>query len=108
MKFEEAKTLIKLHYKTNQFANDIETIKINKMLNWSNCYFVVLRKNKDGSAKLTDLKKTCEYFDYSEDHYKTICKKHNVEFNNWAIETNFENLQSLENIIAVLDEISNN
>ncbi len=108
MEFEEAKALIKTHYKTNQFASDIETIKINKMLNWSSYYFIVLRKDKDGSAKLTDLRKTCEYFDFSEDHYKNICEKHNVEFNNWAIETKFESMQSLENIIAVLDEISGN
>ena len=105
MKFEEAKTLIKKHYGTSQFASDIEIIKIDKLINFSNYYFVILRKDKDGSAKLSDLKKTCEFFDYEENYYKDICAKHNVTFNNWAIETKFESMQDLDNMIAVLDEI---
>lgn len=105
MLYEDAKTLIKKHYGTSQFASDIEIIKINKLINFSNYYFVILRKDKDGSAKLSDLRKTCDFFDYEEDYYKEICARHNVMFNDWAIETKFESLQDLDNIIAVIDEI---
>lgn len=105
MLYEDAKTLIKKHYGTSQFASDIEIIKINKFINFSNYYFVILRKDKDGSAKLSDLRKTCDFFDYEEDYYKEICARHNVMFNDWAIETKFESLQDLDNIIAAIDEI---
>jgi hypothetical protein len=108
MKYLEAKQLVKKYYKTKQFSTDIETIIINKLLTYSAYYFVVLRDTKDGGSKLTDLRKTCDYFDYEEDYYKEICARHNVEFNNWAIETTFESIKDLENMIAVLDEISNN
>ena len=107
MSFENALNEINKVYETTKIALEVAVIKIDKMLDKNNLYYVVL-KDKNEKLILTDYAHTCEIINLGEDKFKEICKKYGIEFNNWNIEKTFNSIADLETYIACLDEIKNN
>lgn len=115
MEFEKAKQIIKQKYVTEQKRLDVESIVINKFLNFANFYYIVLInytgdvvKKWTGHAVLTDYGETSNILGnlLSKAYFEEVCKKHNLDFRNGCIEKEFESIEDVDNFIKVLDELS--
>lgn len=107
MTFEEAIKLINTKYHTSQRATDLVEIKVNKLLDINHYYYIALY-NMNNTLILTDIAESSDIlYDISEDHWKELCVKHNIEFNDWHLECKFNSLKDLDNFIALLDEVAN-
>ena len=105
MFYIDAKKEILKKYKLNEYSIDVELVGTNKFFNLSNGYFIALIC-VDGMAELTDMGKTCDYFDITQDALKNLCEKYNLTLDDWTIGTKFNKLSDLDNFIALLDEIT--
>ena len=107
MQYLDAMQLIRKHYDTTEFNSDIEIIKINKLLDFSNYYFIVL-SNDNGSAILTDMAKTNEVYRKSETEWKLLTDKFGLNLNNFEISTPFNQIEDLYKFISLLDWVVEN
>ena len=107
MQYLDAIQLTRKHYDTVEFTKDIEIIKINKLLDFSNYYFVVIN-NDNGNAILTDMAKTNEIFSKSEEEWKAITDKFGLNLDNFEICTPFNQIEDLYNFISLLDWVVEN
>ncbi len=102
MQFQEALNIIKKHYETDEFTDDISIIKTYKLIDIANFYFITV-VDEDGIAKISDMAKTCEFFEKSEEEWLDICTKFGLVFDNYTIKTNFNGMEDLDNFVAMLD-----
>lgn len=107
MQYLDAIQLIKKHYETTEFTSDIEIIKINKLLDFSNYYFIVV-SNDNGSAVLSDMGKTNEVFRKPEAEWAVITNKFGLTLDNFEISTTFNKIEDLYNFISLLDWVVDN
>ncbi len=108
MNLLDAVKIVNTKYSTYQRTTDLVEIEVHKVLNENSFYYIALLKVGDGVI-LTDLAESAEVLcDVSKERWEELCKKHNVCFNDWHIETPFNSMKDLENFIALLDEVSEN
>ena len=107
MQYLDALQLIRKHYETTEFTKDIEIIKINKLLDFSNYYFIVLN-NDNGTAILTDMAKTNEVFRKTEEEWTAITNKFELKLDNYEIYTPFTQIEDLYKFITLLDWVVEN
>ncbi len=106
MKFLDALEEIKAVYPIYQRVTDVAEIQVMKLLTLSDFYYIALVDNK-GSAILTDIGVVSDLFDtVEEEEWRDICAKHHVAWEDWHIFCKYEGIQSLENFIALLDDVS--
>ena len=105
MTFNQAIEEIKKYYPIYQRALDVVEIKVSKLLNLCNYYFIAL-VSYNGTLILTDIATTVEVFpDVTENEWIEICKKYNMSWNDWHIECEYTGIESLNNFIKLLDDI---
>jgi hypothetical protein len=107
MQYLDAIQLIRKHYNTTEFTNDIEIIKINKLLDFSNYYFIVI-SNDNGNAVLTDMAKTNDLFNKPEAEWRAITNRFGLNLDNYEISTPFNKIEDLYNFISLLDWVVEN
>jgi hypothetical protein len=105
MQYLDALQLIRRHYNTIQHTEDIEIIKINKLLDFSNYYFIVLL-NDNGFAKLSDMGKTGDIIELPDTTWNKLAKQHNIDYRDYTLSTNFTDIKDLYNFITLLDKVS--
>ncbi len=115
MKFEEAKRVIKQKYTTKQKRLDVEGIVINKDLDFSNRYYIILMDYTGdsipewkGHAILTDYAETSHILGrlLPKGYIAEVCKKYNIGYDKGYIEKKFESIEDVDNFVKVLDELS--
>ncbi|MBQ3494672.1 MAG: hypothetical protein IJA69_04585 [Clostridia bacterium] len=104
MKIKEALELIKQKYPIREKIDDFAEIVVDKMLNRFSYYYIAIHE-EDGKCYLNDLANTCDAIALSEEEIKQICEKHNVSFDDWHLSLEYENVDSVEKLIACIDEI---
>lgn len=105
MQYLDALQLIRKHYNTIEFTKNIEIIKINKLLDFSNFYFIaVLEEN--GKAILSDMGRTGDLIKLPEEAWTILAKKYNLEYKNYTLSTEIKDIKNLYNFILLLDEVS--
>lgn len=107
MQYLDALQLIRKQYETTEFTSDIEIIKINKLLDFSNYYFIVLN-NDNGTAILTDMAKTSEVFEKTEEEWTAITNRFGLSLDNYEIFTPFNQIEDLYKFISLLDWVVEN
>lgn len=106
MNLTEATQLINTKYPTYQRTNDVVEIQTNKLLDYNNYYYIALT-TLNGKLILTDIAETANILnDITENCWKKLCSKHNIQFNDWHLECEFQSLKDLDNFISLLDEAS--
>lgn len=105
MIFFDAQQLIKQSFTLTEYDTDISIINIDKLLTYSNYYFIALLEDNN-QAKLSDMGKTNESILLPEDTWQTLCKKFHLEYKDGIISTPFNSMLDLVNYINLLDLIS--
>jgi len=107
MNLKQATELINKKYQTYQRVTDVVEIKVNKLLDLNNFYYIALVDMGDFLV-LTDIAETANILDHiPEEKWVELCKKYNLKFNDWHIETRFNSIDDLDRFISLLDEASN-
>lgn len=105
MQYLDALQLIRRHYNTIEYSSDIEIIKINKLLDFSNFYFIaVLEEN--GQAILSDMGKTGELIELPEENWSTLAKEYNINYSNYTLSIPMSDIKDLYNFISLLDNVA--
>lgn len=105
MQYLDALQLIRKHYNTIEYSSDIEIIKINKLLDFSNFYFIVVLE-ENGQAILSDMGKTSELIELSEERWEIIAKEYNINYKDYTLSTPINDISDLYNFISLLDAIT--
>ena len=105
MQFLDALQIIRKHYNTLEFTEDIEIIKINKLLDFSNFYFIALI-NDNGQAILSDMGKTGELIELPEERWGSLAKEYNINYSNYTLSTSINDIKDLYNFISLLDNVA--
>ena len=107
MQYLDALQLIRKHYNTIPYSPDIEIIKINKLLDFSNYYFIVLLDN-NGEAKLSDMGKTGEVIDMQENSWKQLSREFGIDYSDYTytLSTKISSIEDLYRFILLLDKVA--
>ena len=105
MQYLDALQLIRKHYNTISYSPDIEIIKINKLLDFSNYYFIVLLDN-NGEAKLSDMGKTGEVIDMQENSWKQLSREFGIDYSDYTLSTKISSIEDLYRFILLLDKVA--
>ncbi len=105
MNYLDALQLIRRHYNTLEYSEDIEVIKINKLLDFSNFYFIALL-NDNGQATLSDMGKTREIIELSEEDWNSLAKEYNIDYSSYTLTTPINDIKDLYNFILLLDSVA--
>ena len=107
MRYESAKELIGQFYEIEDLTETTCQIIINKLFDEGNLYFIAL-KEKDETCFLTEFAKVCEMVDISERELKHSAYNFGLDFDDFYIKKEFNDLDDLQNFIMFLDYISEN
>ena len=105
MQFLDALQLIRKHYNTLEHSEDIEIIKINKLLDFSNFYFIALIDD-NGQAILSDMGKTGELIELPEEQWASLAREYNIDYSNYTLSTPINDIKDLYNFITLLDSVA--
>ena len=108
MNLLDAVKIINTKYLTYQRTTDVVEVQVRKVLNDNSFYYIALVQVGD-NVILTDLAESADVLDeIPKEKWQELCKKYNIEFNDWHLETQFNCIEDLERFIALLDEVSEN
>ena len=105
MQFLDALQLIRKHYNTLEYSEDIEVIKINKLLDFSNFYFIALIDN-DGQAILSDMGKTGELIELPQEEWSRLASEYDINYSEYTLSTPINDIKDLYNFITLLDSVA--
>lgn len=105
MQYLDALQLIRKHYNTIEYSENIEIIKINKLLDFSNFYFIALLE-ENGQAILSDMGKTGELIEKSKEEWQTLAKEYDINYNDYVLSTPIKDIKDLYNFILLLDSVA--
>ena len=107
MRYESAKELIGQFYELEDLDNSTCQIIINKLFDAGNLYFVALKESEE-SCYLTDFAKVCELVDISEHELKHSAYKFGLNFDDFYVKKEFNDLEDLQNFIMFLEYVAEN
>ena len=107
MKYEEALALVQEEYETKRDSDHSHVICTGLTYNGCEGFCVVLYKDANGEAIITDMGETKEVFsEVPEKYWINLCKKAKCEFRHWSIVRKFRSIDDLDKYIRFLDKVS--